>query len=513
MDLATVNRYFQEHIPMMRNPIAEHMVEKVRNYVKSEQVTSPEKEIAIEYTGSIAEDLYICSKVPDIDCLVYVQKNFLELKPPSLKYLDNKPGFVWYIVDDEDKKVLSEWFEDEHAVFEATENGKTFSCLNPNKFWRSGKIQSFVKQLASELSSKTIMTVDLNISGPTYTFESKVSELQDVFTAKGEMDYVCAFQLQEWPSFLRKNWINRNYETWPSRATAARILSSGLGLVPKSSPNGNSNLEWRLSFSLAEMALTMDLTSSQKITYKYLKFLATEEFNNPKILHTYHLKTVFFWTLQELPPEKKWENALIGERLLDLFYYLIKCLKVGIIPNFFVPQMNILESISREKLDTVLANVLNTMPKIQNPYNQLLSGRSWIEIYHKGINFTFTENAKHRYFTEDNNRKQSWKYFTYIIWSRYLRKNKDKKNDIPLIEEKLRTDPDIDYLEICLKKCSCSRGNRLYSPYALLKYILNDNRTESLALFRKEVTEVAEQEFDLVMGTLRFDWDVYKVFY
>lgn len=85
MDLATVNRYFQEHIPMMRNPIAEHMVEKVRNYVKSEQVTSPEKEIAIEYTGSIAEDLYICSKVPDIDCLVYVQKNFLELKPPSLK--------------------------------------------------------------------------------------------------------------------------------------------------------------------------------------------------------------------------------------------------------------------------------------------------------------------------------------------------------------------------------------------------------------------------------------------
>ena len=91
--------------------------------------------------------------------------------------------------------------------------------------------------------------------------------------------------------------------------------------------------------------------------------------------------------------------------------------------------------------------------------------------------------------------------------------NKDKTNDVPLIEEKLRTDPDIDYLVICLKKCTCSRGNRRYSPYAFLKYILNDNRTESLALFRKEVTEVAKQEFDLVMGTLRFDWDVYRALY
>ena len=173
--------------------------------------------------------------------------------------------------------------------------------------------------------------------------------------------------------------------------------------------------------------------------------------------------------------------------------------------------MNILEGISREKLDFVLVNVLDTRQKIQNPYNELLSGRSWIEIYHKGINFTFTENAKHRYFTQHINKEQSWKYFTYIIWSRYLRKNKDKINDVPLIEEKLRADPDIDYLEVCLRKCSCSRGNRFFSPYAFLKYILNDNRTESLALFRKEVTEVAEEEFDLVMGTLRFDWDVYKV--
>lgn len=171
-----------------------------------------------------------------------------------------------------------------------------------------------------------------------------------------------------------------------------------------------------------------------------------------------------------------------------------------------------LDVISKKQLDIALGNVFNTKRRIENFYGNkhLLSDRSWIEIYHKGINFTFNKNAKHKYFTQDVNKEKSWKYFTYVIWIRYLRKNKHERNDMPSITEKLRADPDIDYLENCLSKCSCSRDNRYYGAYALLKYILVDNRTESLALFRKEVTDVEEEEFDLAMGTLQFDWDVSK---
>ena len=445
--------------------------------------------------------------------MIYDVQANLKLKPPHLKHLPDKPGFSWYIIDDDDKRILNKWFG-EDIVFEATENGKTFTCLNPDKYWRSGKLQRSVERLVlTQPSKKVVVTVDSNVSGPTYSFESKILELKDIFTAKTEMDFVCAFRLKEWPSFVFKNWINRNYQTWPSPATAAQISCYGLSLVPKASPNGKSNLEWRLSFSSAERQLCMELTSAQKIGYKYLKFLATEQFNNPKILHSYHLKTVFFWTLQTLVPEKKWENAQIGERLVDLFDFLIKCLKVGIIPNLFVPQMNILEGISREKLDVVLENVFDTRRRIENPYgnNHLLSGRSWIAIYYKGINFTFTKNAKHKYFTQDLNKEKSWKYFTYVIWIRYLSLNKEKKGDIPSIRKNLRADSDINYLENCLNKCSCSRDNRHYGSQALLKYILIESRTESLSLFREEVTEVEEEEFDLAMGTLRFDWDVYSV--
>ena len=338
MDLASVNRYFQEHVPMMHNPIADYFAEKVKLFVKMETAKSPEEELDIEFAGSIAESLYTCSNVPDFDYMDYSVQRRLKLKPPHLKYLNDKPGFAWYIIDEDVKKSLTTRFG-EDIVFEATENGKIFSCLNPDKYWRSGEHQRIVERLVLRNSSKkSKVTVDLNISGPTYTFEAKIVELQDIFIARTEMDYVCAFRLNEWPSFIIKNWRSRNYETWPSRAAAARILSCDLSLVPKPSPNGNSNLVWRLSFSVAEKELCSELTSAQKNGYKYLKFLATEEFNNPKILHSYHLKTVFFWTLQILPPEKKWGNAQIGERLLDLIDFLIKCLKVGIIPNFFVPR-------------------------------------------------------------------------------------------------------------------------------------------------------------------------------
>lgn len=74
---------------------------------------------------------------------------------------------------------------------------------------------------------------------------------------------------------------------------------------------------------------------------------------------------------------------------------------------------------------------------------------------------------------------------------------KAKRSDIKSIKQKLRTDPDIGSLENCLMKCSCSRDNQFYGPYALLKYVLIESRVESLALFRKEVTELEEEEFDL----------------
>lgn len=38
-----------------------------------------------------------------------------------------------------------------------------------------------------------------------------------------------------------------------------------------------------------------------------------------------------------------------------------------------------------------------------------------------------------------------------------------------------------------------------------------ESRRESLRLYRQDITDIDEQEHDLVMGTLRFEWDVSQV--
>ena len=129
MDLALVNQYFQEHIPMMHNPLADFMVEKVEYFVEKELMGSLRYVIA----GSLAESLYICSKVPDIDCMPYNAQRDLKLKPPHLKTLHDKLGFAWYIIDDDEKRIFTECFG-EDVVIEDSKNGKTFTYLNPSKF-------------------------------------------------------------------------------------------------------------------------------------------------------------------------------------------------------------------------------------------------------------------------------------------------------------------------------------------------------------------------------------------
>ena len=244
--------------------------------------------------------------------------------------------------------------------------------------------------------------------------------------------------------------------------------------------------------------------------------MALEEFNTAKILCSYYLKTVFFWTLHELPPTKIWPFATIGSRLVDLFENLVKYLKVGHIPNFFIPLMNILEGVSTEKLDLVLKDTLICRDKILNYCNSYtvdrnIIRRSWIEIYRDGPSVKFTEKGGNIYYTQENNKEKSWKYFTYVLWIRYLRKMHDGRGDIPIIQEKLGEDLDIKYLQDCCDKCSYSRDNKVYGAYGLLKYVLMENRMESLVLYQQEINDIDETEFDLVMGTLRFDWDVYKI--
>ena len=87
------------------------------------------------------------------------------------------------------------------------------------------------------------------------------------------------------------------------------------------------------------------MTQTQKNCYKFLKVIAAEEFSNPKIVCSYYLKTTLLWALEKLSSDY-WSDSKIGERVLGLLDDLLGYLTSKNLPNYFIPEMNLLEGLS-----------------------------------------------------------------------------------------------------------------------------------------------------------------------
>ena len=75
-------------------------------------------------------------------------------------------------------------------------------------------------------------------------------------------DFVPAISCQFWPYPLAEEWIYRKRH-WPPKCVVSQIILNGYHIVPKASPGGDKDLEWRLSFSKAEGTLAQYRTDFQ----------------------------------------------------------------------------------------------------------------------------------------------------------------------------------------------------------------------------------------------------------
>ena len=160
-------------------------------------------------------------------------------------------------------------------------------------------------------------------------------------------DFVLALDWNEWPICARV-WITRDRK-WPDQTVVAEIINSGVYLVPKASKYGDPELEWRISFSKAEKMLFSRFPKprgeyvfpdGRKITYDHLlipnascriecyrilKEMFKEHLSIPKILSSYHLKTIMLWTCEKCA-EDFWESANSAICFLGLLDDLLHCL-------------------------------------------------------------------------------------------------------------------------------------------------------------------------------------------
>nr|XP_034306416.1 uncharacterized protein LOC117682586 [Crassostrea gigas] len=192
--------------------------------------------------------------------------------------------------------------------------------------------------------------------------------------------FVCDF----WPQSA-SSWIDRCH-SWPDPEVVHDIVRNGCHFVAIGHPLGpNENLQWRISFSLAEYKLVYSMNHSQFLIYGLLKCFLKEVINQQseetnKLLCSYHMKTTIFWAIQQ-NTLSQWcpQNLLAGFWICSKL--LLKWVHEGVCPNFFIPQNNLF-----------LAKVRG--PKQNRLFQQLH------ELYKKGLTCLLQSSSIRSYITD-----------------------------------------------------------------------------------------------------------------
>lgn len=155
------------------------------------------------------------------------------------------------------------------------------------------------------------------------------------------------------PEATKDAWLKRK-RFWPNQGLVEKISTLQCYLLAKPHPfTMNKLLEWRFCFSSAELLLSSAFKPWQKQCLMVLKALRRKYLQEPKVIASYHLKTILFWVLESLPHCNR-ESLSRGSLLVKLLDELISCVKDKNLPNFFIPENNMFRHYEDKDLKTVL---------------------------------------------------------------------------------------------------------------------------------------------------------------
>ena len=127
------------------------------------------------------------------------------------------------------------------------------------------------------------------------------------------------------------------------------FLEKPLYLIPKAHPNSEKPwLEWRLSFSIVEKNIFESVRYIFRKVYLLCKSLMkTWQMKYKYDFPSYVLKTVFLWTYEDWKKSKKeFTEDDILDMMLQLFCNLYEYCKDGVVPMYFIPEVNLLDQYS-----------------------------------------------------------------------------------------------------------------------------------------------------------------------
>ena len=159
---------------------------------------------------------------------------------------------------------------------------------------------------------------------------------------------------------------HRRYN-WPPKEVRENIRSYGLHLVPVGVLGSQTEkLQWRLSFSRAEVMVTSDLTDLQKCAFVAFKLCKNALGEDGKVIKSYFGKTALLWLCEQTPTED-WTSVTQG--VLKLLDYLEPAVSKGNLPCFFWSRINLLRFASRADRKAMK----KTLGKIRHQHMRLLA--------------------------------------------------------------------------------------------------------------------------------------------
>ena len=202
----------------------------------------------------------------------------------------------------------------------------------------------------------------ISINGPAITTVTTLKE-EEVHTSsyvykrtiRRLEDDVIALPCSEWPPLATK-WIQRQRKRkWMTDEMIDSLIKDGCHIVPAAHRLSSApNEEWRISFAATEGRIAREMiTDHQRQAYVFLKILYNHVLKQSQTITSYHLKTVFLYACEQLQPASTWEknNGACVFYMLDL---LIDCVQKKRLPNFFIPENNLIDYLQDEEIDLIL---------------------------------------------------------------------------------------------------------------------------------------------------------------
>ncbi|XP_062615067.1 uncharacterized protein LOC134276801 isoform X2 [Saccostrea cucullata] len=118
------------------------------------------------------------------------------------------------------------------------------------------------------------------------------------------LDRAVCLTSRYWPCSTKQHWMERCVRhMWPPASMLRDILNNDCHCMAIGSKctTSENELEWRLSFSLAEQKLVYTMNHTQFVCYGLLKIFLTEVINKnveEPLLCSYFMKTTMFWLIQ-----------------------------------------------------------------------------------------------------------------------------------------------------------------------------------------------------------------------